>query len=201
MDTESQLDICAESMIRFRIASQPAPVKRGRWCTATKTPISIYGAYRHGSISRVSDEVMPGRASPSFSLSRIKLALRKYTNHDLRFTWPKRLSLYHVADFSGLSEEGDQGYSNTDPHNLRKTKYGNGGNDIRNRFVLQSTSALSFGKEFTGFKRQVASGWQINQIFVIQSGKGFSMENSNAGGCIVPPGFAAPTTGNRAHPL
>jgi hypothetical protein len=111
------------------------------------------------------------------------------------YTWAHGLD-----DFSGLSEEGDQGYSNSDPHNLRKTEYGNGDNDIRNRFVLQSTYALPWGNHLNGFTGKLASGWQFNEIFVIQSGKDFSVENSTAAGCIVPAGFAAPTTGNCAHP-
>jgi hypothetical protein len=119
------------------------------------------------------------------------------------FTLNANYTWSHVLDdFSGLSEEGDQGFSNADPHNLRKSEYGNGDNDIRNRFVLQSTYQLPFGKGFTGFKKQVASGWQFNEIFVIQSGKDFSVENSTAAGCQVPAGagFASPTTGNCAHP-
>ncbi|GGH05686.1 hypothetical protein GCM10011586_22340 [Silvibacterium dinghuense] len=117
------------------------------------------------------------------------------------FTLNANYTWSHVLDdFSGLSEEGDQGYGNADPHNLRKTEYGNGDNDIRNRFVLQSTYLLPFGKKLTGFKKQLAAGWQFNEIFAIQSGKDFSVENSTAAGCIVPDGLAAATTGNCAHP-
>jgi hypothetical protein len=131
----------------------------------------------------------------------LQVSLEQRLSHG--FTLNANYTWSHVLDdFSGLSEEGDQGYSNADPHNLRNTEYGNGDNDIRNRFVLQSTYQLPFGKTFTGFKKQLASGWQFNEIFVIQSGKDFSVENSTAAGCQVPQGagFASPTTGNCAHP-
>ncbi|MFT4113270.1 carboxypeptidase regulatory-like domain-containing protein [Silvibacterium sp.] len=117
------------------------------------------------------------------------------------FTLNANYTWSHVLDdFSGLSEEGDQGYGNADPHNLRKTEYGNGDNDIRNRFVLQSTYAIPYGQNLNGFRKQVLGGWQFNEIFAIQSGKDFSVENSTAGGCVVPTGYAAATTGNCAHP-
>ena len=107
-----------------------------------------------------------------------------------------------LDDFTGLSEEGDQGYSNANPHDIRGTEYGNSDNDIRNRFVLQSTYAIPFGSNFTGIEKQVSSGWQFIEIFAVQSGKPFSIINSSAGGCLNPNGTAVTaSTGDCAHPF
>ena len=129
----------------------------------------------------------------------LQTSLERRLSHGLtlnaNYTWSHALD-----DFTGLSEEGDQGFSNSDPRNIRAIEYGNADNDIRNRFVLQSTYALPFGNQFQGLKRQIAAGWQFNEIFAIQSGKAFTVENLSSGGCLnngLP--FTAPT-GSCAHP-
>jgi hypothetical protein len=152
--------------------------------------------------------VLPNLSSVSYydsegysNYNALQASLQQRLSHGLtlnaNYTWAHGLD-----DFSGLSEQGDQGWSNADPHNIRRTEYGNGDNDIRNRFVLQSTYALPFGKEFSGYKKQVASGWQFNEIFAIQSGKDFSVINTSAGGCLDAAGSPyTATTGNCAHPI
>ena len=129
----------------------------------------------------------------------LQTSLERRLSHGLtlnaNYTWSHTLD-----DFTGLSEEGDQGFSNANPHDIRGTEYGNADNDIRNRFVLESTYALPFGQNFQGLKRQVAGGWQFNEIFAWQTGKAFSVENSSAGGCLNNGvKFTAPT-GNCSHP-
>ena len=165
--------------------SGPNGVQTEQWVLAPVLPnVSTVGYYDSEGISNYNalQASLEQRLSHGFTLNA-------------NYTWAHGLD-----DFTGLSEENDQGYANADPHNLRKTEYGNGDNDIRNRFVLQSTYQLPFGKSFTGLKKQIASGWQFNEIFAIQSGKDFSVENSSAGGCDVPAGLPAATSGNCAHP-
>jgi hypothetical protein len=95
---------------------------------------------------------------------------------DANYTWAKALS-----DITGFSEQGDQGWSNALPTNIRATEYGNAEDDIQNRFALSLNYELQYGKEFTGIKKALLSGWDANMITVWQSGKPFSIINSGNG--------------------
>jgi hypothetical protein len=95
---------------------------------------------------------------------------------DANYTWAKALS-----DITGFSEQGDQGWSNSLPTNIRATEYGNAEDDIQNRFALSLNYELQYGKEFTGIKKALLSGWDANMITVWQSGKPFSIINSGSG--------------------
>jgi hypothetical protein len=95
---------------------------------------------------------------------------------DANYTWAKALS-----DITGFSEQGDQGWSNALPTNIRATEYGIAEDDIQNRFALSLNYELQYGKEFTGLKKVALSGWQTNMITVWQSGKPFSIINSGSG--------------------
>jgi Carboxypeptidase regulatory-like domain/TonB dependent receptor len=95
---------------------------------------------------------------------------------DANYTWAKALS-----DITGFSEQGDQGWSNALPTNIRATEYGVSEDDIQNRFALSLNYELQYGKEFTGIKKALLSGWQTNMITVWQSGKPFSIINSGSG--------------------
>jgi len=95
---------------------------------------------------------------------------------DANYTWAKGLS-----DASSLSQQGNQGYSNALPSNLRATEYGNTDTAIRNRFAISLNYELQYGKEFTGLKKAALSGWQTNVIGVWQSGRVFSVVSSGQG--------------------
>jgi hypothetical protein len=95
---------------------------------------------------------------------------------DANYTWSKAL-----ADTSTFSQQGDQGWSNALPTNIRATEYGNADTDIQNRFALSLNYELQFGKEFTGIKKFALGGWQTNLIAGWQSGKVFSIVSSGAG--------------------
>lgn len=95
---------------------------------------------------------------------------------DANYTWAKAL-----ADTSTFSQQGDQGWSNALPTNIRATEYGNADTDLQNRFALSLNYELQYGKEFTGIKKVALSGWQTNVIAGWQSGKVFSIINSGAG--------------------
>src|ERR1700678_1771287 len=95
---------------------------------------------------------------------------------DANYTWAKGLS-----DVSPLSQQGNQGYSNALPTNIRATEYGNTDTDIQNRFAISLNYELQYGKEFTGLKKAALSGWQTNVIGVWQSGKVFSIVSSGSG--------------------
>ena len=110
---------------------------------------------------------------------------------DANYTWAKAL-----GDVSGFSEQGDQGWSNALPTNIRATEYGNSEDDIQNRFALSLNYELQYGKEFTGIKKAFFSGWDTNMITVWQSGKPFSIVESGSG-ADNPDGFGF---SNRAVP-
>jgi hypothetical protein len=94
---------------------------------------------------------------------------------DANYTWAKALS-----DITGFSEQGDQGWSNALPTNIRATEYGIAEDDIQNRFALSLNYELQYGKSFTGIKKAFLSGWDANTIAVWQSGKPFSIINSGS---------------------
>ena len=95
---------------------------------------------------------------------------------DANYTWGHALS-----DQTGFSEEGQQGWSDADPTKIRQTEYGNAENDIRNRFALSINYELP-GKRFKGAEKWALGDWQTNAIVAWQSGKDFSVTNSNASG-------------------
>jgi hypothetical protein len=105
---------------------------------------------------------------------------------NLNYTYSHALS-----DVTGMSEEGQEGWSNGDPYNIRKYDYGNADNDIRHRFAGMATYALPFGKNLTGGKKLLMGGWQVNGILAWQSGKPITIVNNGADGGM----------GNRAHPF
>ena len=58
-----------------------------------------------------------------------------------------------MSDISGFSEQGDQGWSNANPNDIRQIEYGKSEDDIQNRFALSVNYELQYGKEFTGIKK------------------------------------------------
>jgi Carboxypeptidase regulatory-like domain/TonB dependent receptor len=110
---------------------------------------------------------------------------------DANYTWAKALS-----DITGFSEQGDQGWSNANPLDIRGTEYGTAEDQIHNRFALSLNYELQYGKEFTGIKKAFLSGWDGNMILVWQGGKPFSIVESGSG-ADNPDGFGF---SNRAVP-
>jgi hypothetical protein len=120
---------------------------------------------------------------------------------DANYTWAKALS-----DITGFSEEGQQGWSNANPYQIRQIEYGVAENQIANRFALSLNYELQYGKNFTGLKKAAFSGWQANTISVWQSGKPFSIVNGGGGNDVTtyttPDGVVhSEAYGNRATPF
>jgi len=96
---------------------------------------------------------------------------------DANYTWGRALS-----DITGFSQQGsNQGWSNANPNRIGQIEYGVAENDIQNRFALALNYELQYGKEFTGAKKLLLSGWQVNTIAAWQSGKPFTIVNTGAG--------------------
>jgi len=129
---------------------------------------------------------------------------RRFTHglaFDANYTWAKGL-----ADTSSFSQQGDQGWSNANPFNIRQIEYGNTDTDLQNRFALSVNYELQYGKEFTGLKKAFLSGWDANMIALWQTGKVFSIVESGQGAdnpLDSGPGAPTPTAygyNNRAVP-
>ena len=95
---------------------------------------------------------------------------------DANYTFAKALS-----DITGFSEQGDQGWSNALPTNIRDTEYGTSEDQIHQRFALSLNYELQYGSNFTGIKRVALHGWQMNSIAVWQTGKPFTIINGGSG--------------------
>jgi len=96
---------------------------------------------------------------------------------DTNYTWGKGMS-----DITGFSAEGGgRSWSNADPTRIRQIDYGVAENDIQNRFASSVTYALPFGKNFSGFKKALLGGYEVNSIAVWQSGKPFDIVNGGSG--------------------
>ena len=95
---------------------------------------------------------------------------------DANYVWAKALS-----DTSSFSQQGDQGWSNALPTNIRATEYGISELDLQNRFSISLNYEFQYGKEFTGVKKAVLGGWQVNTITAWQTGKPFTIDQSGSG--------------------
>jgi outer membrane receptor protein involved in Fe transport len=100
---------------------------------------------------------------------------------DANYTWAKALS-----DISGFSQEGNQGWSNALPTNIRATEYGVSEDDIQNRFAVSLNYQFQYGKDWHGIRKAVLAGWEANLIDVWQSGKPFSIVNNGGGADFIP---------------
>ena len=96
---------------------------------------------------------------------------------DANYTWGKAMS-----DITGFSAEGGgRSWGNADPTRINQIEYGVAENDIANRFALSLNYDLQYGRNFTGLKKRVLSGYHFNTISVWQSGKPFDIVNGGSG--------------------
>jgi len=101
----------------------------------------------------------------------------KGLSFDANYTWGKAMS-----DITGFSAEGGgRSWSNADPNRIRQIDYGIAENDIQNRFALSLAYEVPYGRNFTGFRKTLLSGYHINTITVWQSGRPFDITNSGSG--------------------
>jgi hypothetical protein len=126
------------------------------------------------SVGWVTSEGISNYNSLQTSLQR---RFSKGLSFDANYTWSRELN-----DITGFSEEGDQGYGNADPSNIRGVEYGVGENNISSRFALTLDYQIPYGQGFTGIKKQALGGWAVNTLSAWQSGKPFSIENGAGDG-------------------
>lgn len=160
--------------------NEPAPTDFTQ--TATNLPRPLAGVLPN--LGGVNWLVSEGVSNYNGLQTSFQRRLSNGLTASLNYTWSHALS-----DVTGMSEEGQEGWANGDPHHVRKYEYGNADNDIRHRFAGTATYALPFGKNLTGTKKMLLGGWQTNAILAWQTGHPFTVvNNGNDGGY-----------GNRAH--
>jgi len=86
-----------------------------------------------------------------------------------------------IDDATDLSLEGQEGFGNADPFDLKRFETGSSDLDLRHRFVATATYELPFAKSFTGAKKVGLAGWQVNGILVWNSGTPFSITDNFTG--------------------
>ncbi|SEG00801.1 Carboxypeptidase regulatory-like domain-containing protein [Bryocella elongata] len=138
-------------------------------------------AYKLGTVLPLLSSVGWMQSEGMSNYNALQMSFQRRFSHGLSFdtnyTWGKAMS-----DITGFSAEGGgRSWSNADPTRIRQIEYGVAENDIKNRFASSVNYALPFGKNFTGFKKALLGGYQINSIAVWQSGKPFDIVNSGSG--------------------
>jgi hypothetical protein len=89
---------------------------------------------------------------------------------NVNYTWS-----HEIDDATQLSNEGQEGFSNSNPFDIGHVEAGNGDLDLRHRFVAATTYALPFFQNADRMKKAFLGGWQINEVFVANSGSPFTI--------------------------
>jgi hypothetical protein len=112
---------------------------------------------------------------------------------DANYTWG-----HAISDVVGFSQEGYQGWGDSDTTQVRKIEYGNAENDIRSRFAISIDYQLPFNN-FQGPEKFVLGGWEVNSIVAWQTGKPFSITNAGSPNDLANPqyGTAGPDRPNQ----
>ncbi len=93
-----------------------------------------------------------------------------------------------IDDAAGLSFEGQEGFGNANPFNIKALETGNSDLDLRHRFVTFANYELPFGKNMTGFRKLAVAGWQTNMLLGWNSGSPYTITDNFSQGQTVFPG-------------
>jgi hypothetical protein len=83
-----------------------------------------------------------------------------------------------LDDSEAISNDGGDGFGSV-PSQIRTLEYGNANLDVRNRFAITTNYVLPFGTSFSGVKGILAKGWQMNGLYVWDTGGPFSVTNAS----------------------
>lgn len=89
------------------------------------------------------------------------------------YTWS-----HSIDDATILSFEGQEGWGNANPFNIKQLETSNSDLDLRHRFVAYATYELPFGKNLSGMAKTFAGGWQTNAILTWNSGSPFTITDN-----------------------
>ncbi len=89
---------------------------------------------------------------------------------NVNYTWS-----HEIDDATQLSNEGQEGFSDSNPFDIGHVEAGNGDLDLRHRFVAASTYALPFFQNADHITKAFLGGWQINEVLIANSGSPFTI--------------------------
>jgi len=116
----------------------------------------------------------------SSSYNALQTSFQRRFSHGLsasaNYTWS-----HEIDDATHLSMEGQEGFGNADPFDIRHVERGNGDLDLRHRFVATASYELPFGRNFSGVRKTLLGGWQTNMVWVWNSGSPFSLTDNYSG--------------------
>jgi hypothetical protein len=101
---------------------------------------------------------------------------RHYTNG---LTFNANYTFAHMLDNTGDLNQDNQAGLGLLPNQASTYDYGNSDADIRHRFTASANYELPFGKGSHGVEKAVIGDWQVNGIFVWQTGLPFTVQNNN----------------------
>ncbi len=111
------------------------------------------------------------------SYHALQLSYQRRLDHGLtvtaNYTWS-----HAIDDSTDLSYEGQEGWGNLDPFDIKTYETGNSDIDLRNRLAFASTYELPFFRSSTGIKHLALAGWQANSIWIWNAGSPFSITDN-----------------------
>jgi hypothetical protein len=114
------------------------------------------------------------------SYNSLQLTLQRRYSRGLtigtNYTWS-----HAIDDTATLSNEGQQGFGNANPFDLRHVEKGNSDLDLRHRIALAGNYELPFGKNMTRLKKFGIAGWKLNGIYVWNTGNPFTITDAFTG--------------------
>jgi Carboxypeptidase regulatory-like domain len=136
---------------------------------------------------RPTANILPGLGSVgeyesvgSSSYNGLQVSFQRRYSHGLTVSANYTYS-HAIDDATTLSYEGQEGFGNADPFNIKQFETGNSDLDLRHRFLATATYELPFGKRFDGAKKLVLAGWQANSVLVWNSGSPFTITDNFTG--------------------
>jgi hypothetical protein len=103
----------------------------------------------------------------------VQRRLKNGLDFQANYTWAHGLD-----DSETISQDGSDGFGSV-PSLIPTLEYGSSNLNVTNRIAATVDYALPFGNDFSGLKAELAKGWQLNGIYVWDTGTPFSITNSS----------------------
>ncbi len=92
------------------------------------------------------------------------------------YTWS-----HAIDDVTDLSLEGQEGWGNLDPFDIKDFETGSSDLDLRNRWAFSATYDLPFFQKGPALEKLALGGWHSNAIWIWNSGSPFSITDNYTG--------------------
>ncbi len=155
----------------------------------TPTQIQAITAKPFINVAGIQDYISEGQSSYQALQVSFQRRYSKGITVGSNYTWS-----HSIDDTTTLSFEGQEGWANANPFNVKALEMSNSDLDLRHRFVAYTTYELPFGKGTSGFRKMATAGWQTNAIFVFNSGSPFTItDNFSSNNTVFNPLIGAAT--------